>query len=219
MGVTELVPIILLGVEMFVNISTFMSVVALTICVGCATRSPPLVVAYGRLMSQYDDFELRAARFEVSGVQRGTLPTNVVEVVFWKKTQRGELPHEAILLLSRPIAVSPPIWHAVGGDASRGILPDTSAARLRVAALTDARILDSPKEEWLSRAWAEEIVRDYLRSNGVDLARLKLDLTRDEFGWLGSVSFPDERGLVPFGGESYIHIRDSGHIVAWMGGL
>ncbi len=170
-------------------------------------------------MGQYDDIELRAARFEVSGIQRGTLPTNVVEVVFWKKTQHGELPHEAILLLSRPIAVSPPIWHVVGGDASRGILPDTSAARLRVAALTDARILDSPKEDWLCRARAQEIVRDYLRSNGVDLARLKLDLKRDEFGWVGSVGFPDQQGRVPYGGESYIGIRDSGDVLYWVSGL
>src|ERR1043165_2021472 len=108
---------------------TFISLIALTLTVGCATNSPPLVVAYGRFVSQHDDIDLRVARYEVSEIQRGHLPTNVVEVVFWRKTQTRELPREAVLLLSRPLALSPPIWHAVGEDASRGILPDTSDVR------------------------------------------------------------------------------------------
>src|SRR5262249_32649642 len=152
----------------FLNTSTFISLVALMMMsIGCTTKSPPLVVAYGRLMSQHDDIELRVARYEISEVQRGLLPTCVVEVVFWQKTQTAELPHEAILLLSRPVGGSPPIWHAVGEDASRGILLDTPAGRLRIASLADARILDSPKDERLPRYKAEQIVRGYLRSKGV----------------------------------------------------
>lgn len=201
------------------NSYSFILFVALIMSVGCATESPPLVVGYGRLISQHDDIELRVARYEVSETQRGHLPTNVVEVVFWQKTQRGELPREAILLLSRPIAVSPPIWHAVGGDASRGILPDTPSDRQRVASLADTRMLDSPRAEWLPRAKAEQIARDYLRTAGFDLTRLRMSFRRAEFGWDGSVSFPDEQGRVAFGGESYFGIRDRGDILYWMKGL
>jgi len=83
---------------------TLISLIELTLTVGCATNSPPLVVAYGRFVSQHDDIDLRVARYEVSEIQRGHLPTNVVEVVFWRKTQTRELPREAVLLLSRPVA-------------------------------------------------------------------------------------------------------------------
>jgi hypothetical protein len=202
-----------------VNTSTFISLVALMMTVGCATKSPPLVVAYGHLVSQHDDIELRVARYEVSEIQRGHLSTNIVEVVFWRKTQTSELPQEAILILSRPLAVSPPIWHAIGGDASRGILPDTPTGRTHIASLADARVLDCPKAERLSRSRAEQIVRDHLRTGGVDLARMKLHLRRAEFGWTGSVSFPDEQGLVPIGGESYVGIRDCGDILYWTKGF
>lgn len=201
------------------NTSTFILAVALAMAAGCATKTSPVVVAYGRLMSQHDDIELRVARYGILEVQRGHLPTNTVEVVFWKKTQSGELPHEAILLLSRPVVVSPPIWHAVGGDASRGILPDTSVTRSHIASLADARILDSPKADRLPRSRAEQIVRDYLRTGGVDLAHMKLELRRVEFGWTASVSFPDEQGRVPIGGESYVGIRDCGDVLYWTKGF
>ena len=62
----------------------------------------------------------------------------------------------------------------------------------------------------MPRAKAEQIARDYLRSSGFDLARLKLDLRWDGFGWREVASFPDEDGKVFFGGESYFGIRDSG---------
>ena len=198
---------------------SFLSVVALLMTVGCATGSPPLIVGYGRLVNQHEDFGLSVARYEISGLGRGILPTNVVDVVFWRKTQTGELPHEAILLLSRPIAVSPPIWHAVGGDATRGILPDTQRDRVRVASLADARVLDSPDTEWLPRPKAERIVRDYLRTEGLDLTRLRLKLRRGEFGWDASVSFPDQHGRVAPGGESYVAIQDCGDILHWTKGL
>jgi hypothetical protein len=170
-------------------------------------------------MSQHDDIELRVARYEISEIQRGHLPTNVVEVVFWKKTQTGELPHEAILLLSRPLRISPPIWHAVGDDASRSILSDTSAARSRIASWEDARILDVPQAERLPRPKAEQVVREFLRSQGFGLARMRLDLRRVEFGWTALVSFPDEQGHISVGGESSIGIRDSGDVLYWMKGL
>jgi len=186
---------------------------------GCATKPQHLVVAYGRLLNQHDDIELRVARYEVSEIQRGHLPTNLVEVIFWKRTQNGELPSEAILLLSHPLAVSPPIWHAVGEDASRGILPDTPDTRWRIASLADARVLDSPKTQWLPRAEAEKIVCDYLRAEGIDISRMRLDLRRGQFGWKGSVTFPDEQGRVDYGGESYLGVRDRGDILYWTKGL
>ncbi len=185
---------------------------------GCATKSAPVLVAYGRLVSQRDEINLRVARYEVSAVQRGHLPTNMVEVVFWRKTQVGQLPREAILLLSRPSAVSPPTWHAVGGDASRGILPDTPAARARTAALPDACILDAPRKERLSRSRAEEIARDYLWARGIGPAHFKLKLRRAEFGWEGTASIVDERGDPVVGGESDFGIRDSGDILYWTTG-
>ena len=90
------------GVSPLVNVAAFICLAVWMMSVGCATKSPPVLVAYGRLVSQRDDIKLRVARYEVSEVQRGHLATNVVEVVFWRKTQVGELPREAILLLSRP---------------------------------------------------------------------------------------------------------------------
>jgi hypothetical protein len=205
--------------EGLVNASNLILLVALITVVGCATESQPLVVAYGRLLSQHDDIELRVARFEALEIQRGQLPTNVVEVVFWKKTQTGDLPREAILLLSHPLAISPSSWYAVGEDASRSILPDTSTARSRIASSADDRILDNPKAERLSRSTAEQIVRDYLRTEGISLARIRLVLRRTEFGWTASVSFPDEQGNIPVGGESSIGIRDSRDILYWSKGL
>jgi hypothetical protein len=200
-----------------VIIKTFISFVALMMTVGCATKSPPLIVAYGHLVGQHDEIELRIARYEVSEIQRGHLPTNVVEVVFWRKTQTSELPSKALLLLSRPLA--PAIWYAVGEDAARGILLDTPDARIRVASLADDRILDNPKSDWLPRADAERIIADRLRAEGLDVTRMRLGLRRGEFGWRASVSFPDAQGRIPVGGESYLGVRDSGDILYWSKGL
>ena len=168
-------------------------------------------------MGQHDDIELRVARYKVSEIQRGRLNTNVVEVVFWRKTQTSELPRDALLLLSRPLA--PAIWHAVGGDATHGILPDTPDSRARVASLADDRLLDAPKTEWLPRPKAERIIADYLRAQGVDVARMRLHLRRGEFGWRASVDFPDAQGQVAVGGESYLGVRDSGDVLYWSKGL
>ena len=71
----------------------------------------------------------------------------------------------------------------------------------------------------MSRSKAEEIARNYLRAKGFGLARLKLDLRRAEFGWEGAASFPDERGEVVIGGESYFGIRDCGDILYWEAGF
>jgi len=198
---------------------TFISLIALTLTVGCATNSPPLVVAYGRFVSQHDDIELRVARYEVSEIQRGHLPTNVVEVVFWRKTQTRELPREAVLLLSRPLALSPPIWHAVGEDASRGILPDTSDVRSGIVSLADARILDSPRKLWLPQTEAEKIIGGYLQAEGIDISRVRLNLRRGEFGWRASVHVPDPQGREMIGDESYVGVRDNGDILYWTKGL
>ena len=168
-------------------------------------------------MDQQDDIELRVARYKVSEIQRGRLNTNVVEVVFWRKTQTSELPRAALLLLSRPLA--PAIWHAVGEDATHGILPDTPDSRARVASLSDDRILDAPQREWLPRPEAERIIADYLRAHGVDIARMRLHVRRGEFGWRASVDFPDAQGRLAVGGESYLGVRDSGDVLFWSKGL
>ncbi len=199
--------------------SPFMLCAALMMSTGCATKPPPLVVARGQLINHHDDFELRVARYRLSEIQRGSLASNVVEVVFWQKTQTAELPEQAILLLSRPLAISPPIWHAVGGDASRGILPDTPANRHQIASLANTRILDSPRGERLPRPKAEQIVRDYLRTQSIDVARARLELSRGEFGWKAYIVWPDEQGQVACGGWSLLGIRDTGDILYWNKGL
>ena len=67
--------------------STVILFLALMSSIGCTTKARPLVVAYGRSMDQHDDLELRVARYRVFGTQRGTLATNVVEVVFRRPPQ------------------------------------------------------------------------------------------------------------------------------------
>ena len=206
------------GVVASLKTIPLVSCLVLGMGLGCATKPSPLVVAYGHLLSQSSDSQLSQARYGVSTVQRGTLPTNEVEVLFWGKSQTGDLPQQAILLLSRPLCVSPPIWYAVGEDAGRGILSDTPAARRRVESLPNARILDSPRLEWLPRAKAELKAREFLVKEGFDPANLRLDLRRAQFGWKAWLTIV-VNGEYLVGGHGSLGIRDSGDVLYWIPGL
>jgi len=64
--------------------------------VGCATKSPPVLVAYGQRVSQRNDINLPLPQCGVWRCSAGHLATNMVELVFWRKTQVGVLIPEQV---------------------------------------------------------------------------------------------------------------------------
>ena len=191
---------------------------ALLLAGGCATQNHRAVVAYGELVSQHEEGDLRVTRYRVSTVERGTLPMMQIYVVFPSRLQTYPVAERAILVLS-PICMPAATWYPVGEDCRRGILPDTPANRQFVAATPDERLLDNPKDLWLPRHRAEESIREYLRSQGCDLERLRVHLQRGQFGWLGSLTFDAPGGSFTVGGESHIRVTDAGEILYWHMGL
>jgi hypothetical protein len=186
----------------------------LILAAGCATKPPSLVIAYGRWMNQHDEGSMRLARYEISGVCRGHLPTNIIFVVFYSSTQTGELPKDAILLLrTKPSPGIPDVWYSIGMRASHGILQDTPANRQMVASTAAARLLRHPKGEWLPKRKAEQLVRRFLTKQGAYDANTTLELKRDAFGWSAFVLCKTEDGEYLVGGHGFVGIDDTGDII------
>ena len=201
----------------FVVRATAVSILCLFSVSGCATKREPLVVAYGRLVRETNEGSLGIARYEVSSIQRGTLRTNTLYVLFQKRSQTNVAPDHAILVLCETLLRD--TWRAVGQDFRRGILPDTPANRKAVAATSVARLLDNPKKRWLPRSQAEGLIRDHLKSEFLDLSRLQMRLRRDHFGWSAAITYPDEYGSIGPGRASYAKVTDDGIVLYWIRGL
>lgn len=138
------------------------------------------------------------AFYDVKEVVSGSFPTNSVIVMYSENSlPLGGLPQNAILILQSPAGNKPPPdgWYlALGGDAYRGILPDTTENRRRIEGIRLADLSVNSRSGQLPRHQAISIARVHANRLYEFPARNRCSAVRSEFGYGWFVLFEWGRG-------------------------
>jgi hypothetical protein len=198
------------------------------------TQSNPICVVYARLTEfkpymqkagfpEPPEATLDIGIFKVLEVVRGNIDTPSVCIPYSPNTLRGLLPTNAILVLTH-MEGTRANYDPVGGEAWRGILPDTLETRARIESLTDEELSRTPTGKEIPETAARqialnklEILNDYTGFSG----KYKFSTAeRKPFGWFFWVYVLDERESPASVISVMVSISDEGEVVAcWINGF
>jgi hypothetical protein len=149
---------------------------------------------------------------------------------------RDGLPKKAILILhfmgdsftwkqcldemnSDPNLLKYSSYYPLGGDAYRGILPDTPENRKRIARLSVKELAENPRDKWLAKEQAVAIANKHLESEFEKERRRGCTLEIEEpkrslggYGWFMSFKVHEPDGGVAIGHWGGISVGDDAKV-------
>ena len=159
------------------------------------------------------------AEYDVKEVISGEIGAKRIRVRYGLSTLKEPLPQDAILILSSYTSAHD-TYEPIGGEAWRGILPDTQANRKRIVESPLQTMARTPQGGDLPEAAARRIAEQALKNNNDHTPHIKLNpVKRGAFGWFIHAYVLDDRSGHTQIREFSIRVSDEGEVTSYMPSL